>query len=397
MTLEIDNFPLQIYALTLEIYIFLLELYDCLDKIYTFLLRIYTYLLPTYVNLKQMYVSLQQMYVSLQQIYISLAELVTCLDQKGVKFGEKGVKFDETGRLFPAIIILASLRFLRKKMKHQKLFKLSLIACLIFGFAVSTFAQTKLIKRTSYKSETLDFGAGGTVSVIGAPKGSIRIEGWNKNQVEISAEVEMQAETEADLAELSKINGFAIDDDFGHIRITSVGTHDKNYLKRVAKKFPKRLLNLPFKIDYTIKVPNFTDLAVDGGIGDFGLTNVEGLIRVNYLETNANLNLAGGMVVATIGKGDVTVVIPNRSWRGRSVDVQLVSGNLTAQLPINLNAHLDATVLRTGQIENLITTLKPRDRTKFSDRAINAKAGNGGAPMAFTVGEGTLKLMETEK
>lgn len=282
-------------------------------------------------------------------------------------------------------------------MKNSKLFNLLPIAFVFFGFASITFAQTKLIKRTSYKSETVEFGAGGTVSVIGAPQGSIRIEGWNKNQVEIQAEVEMQAETEADLAELARVNGFAIDDDFGHIRITSVGTHDKNYMKRVAKKFPKRLLGLPFKIDYVIKVPNFTDLAVDGGIGDFSLTNVEGLIRVNYLETNAQMNLAGGMVVATIGKGDVTIVIPNRSWRGRSVDVQLVSGNLTAQLPINLNAHLDAQVLRNGKIENLITTLKPRDRTKFSDRAVAAQAGNGGAPMAFTVGEGTLKLIETEK
>jgi hypothetical protein len=60
-----------------------------------------------------------------------------------------------------------------------------------------------------------------------------------KNQVEITAEVEMQAPTEADLTELAKVNGFVIDDDFGHVRITSVGTHDKNYLKRVAKKFRK--------------------------------------------------------------------------------------------------------------------------------------------------------------
>lgn len=325
------------------------------------------------------------------------AEKGTNLSGKGANFERKGVNFLAKGHYFPAIINLISLRFFQKTMKNPKLFNLSLIAFVVLSFGIQTFAQNKLIKRTNYKTETMDFGVGGTISIVGAPQGSIKIEGWNKNQIEVTAEVEMQAESEADLAELAKVNQFTIDEDFGHVRITTVGTHNKDYMKRVAKKFPKRLLGLPFKVDYVVKVPNFSDLEVDGGIGDFSLSNVEGLIRVNYIETNAKLNLAGGMFVGTIGKGDVTVVIPNRSWRGRSVDVQLVNGTLTAQLPLNLNAALDATILRTGKIENLIATLKPRDRTKFSDKSIAAKAGNGGAPMAFTVGDGNLKLMETEK
>ncbi|MGI8786909.1 MAG: hypothetical protein ACR2HG_04010 [Pyrinomonadaceae bacterium] len=268
----------------------------------------------------------------------------------------------------------------------------------IFLFLASCPAQTKpLIKRTTYKNETAEFGAGGTISIVGAPKGSIKVEGWQKNEVEISAEVEMQAETEADLAELAKVNGFVIDNDFGHLRITSVGTHDKNYMKRVAKKFPKNLLALPFKIDYVIKVPVYCDLDVTGGAGDFTLSNVEGGIRINYLESNAVLNLIGGSVLATIGKGDVTVVIPNRSWRGRSADVQLASGTMTVQLPLSLNAFVDAEVLRVGQLENTLTFLKPRERTKFTEKSISAKAGNGGATLSFTVGDGKISLTANDK
>lgn len=268
----------------------------------------------------------------------------------------------------------------------------------MFFFAPGTAQETKfLIKRTNYKTETVEFGVGGTVSIIGAPDGSIRVEGWQKNVVEITAEVEMQAETEADLAELAKVNGFVIDDDFGHISITSVGTHDKNYLKRVAKKFPKNLLGMPFKIDYVIKVPMYSDINIDGGRGDLNLSNVEGTMRINYLESNARLNLIGGTIVAIIGKGDVAIVIPNRSWRGRSADVQLASGTMIVELPVNLSANVDAEVLRRGQIENALTNLKPRDRTKFSEKSMSAKAGNGGAPLSFTVGDGTLKLIETEK
>jgi len=283
-------------------------------------------------------------------------------------------------------------------MNKKKLFAFFLFAVAFVGLTGISFAQTnQLIKRTTYKTETVEFGVGGTVTIIGAPAGSIFVEGWQKNAVEISAEVEMQAATEANLAELAKVNGFAIDDSFGHVRITSVGTHDKNYMKRVAKKFPKNLLGLPFRIDYVIKIPVYSDLQINGGRGDLILSNVEGAIRINFLESNAKLNLIGGSVVATVGSGNVEVIIPNRSWRGRSADIQLASGTMTVQLPLNLNAHLDAKVLRVGQIENASTNLKPRDRTKFTEKSISAKAGSGGAALSFMVGDGTLKLMETEK
>lgn len=283
-------------------------------------------------------------------------------------------------------------------MKNQKLFSLFSVAFIVLIFSFAAIAQTKtLIKRTNYKTENVEFGVGGTVSIIGAPTGSIKIEGWQKNTVEITAEVEMQAETEADLTELAKVSGFVIDNDFGHLRITSVGTHDKTYLKRVAKKFPKKLLGLPFKIDYVIKVPVYSDLEVDGGKGDFTLSNVEGSMRINVLETNAKLNLIGGSIAATFGTGTVEVVIPNRSWRGRMADIQLASGTMTVQVPLNLNANLDATILRVGTLENTLVNLKPQPRTQFTEKAIQAKAGNGGAPLSFTVGDGVLKLMETPK
>ena len=276
--------------------------------------------------------------------------------------------------------------------------RLCLSVVSIFLFLAPAFAQNQtLLKRTTYKTETVELGAGGTVSIIGAPSGAITVEGWQKNEVEITAEVEMQAPTEADLAELAKVNNFAIDADLVHVRITSIGTHDKDYMKRVAKKFPKNLLGMPFKIDYKIKVPVYCDVNIDGGKGDLTLSKVEGAIEINYLESNAKLNLIGGSVIATFASGTIEVVIPNRSWRGRSADVQLANGTMNVQLPLNLNANLDAEILRNGKIENTLTNLKPLSRTKFTEKLIAAKAGSGGAPLNFTVGDGTLKLLETAK
>ena len=281
-------------------------------------------------------------------------------------------------------------------MKNQKIYNALIFGLIFLSLTVFSFAQTKpLIKRTTYKSEKIEFGAGGTVSIIGAPVGSIEVEGWQKNEVEISAEIEIQAETEEDLAQLAKVNGFVIDDSPLHIRVISVGTHDKRYVKRVAKDFPKKLIGMPFRIDFHIKVPIYCDLNIDGGRGNLNLSNVEGAMMIKYLESDAKLRLTGGAVSATFGSGTVDVTIVNPSWRGRNADIQLASGTMNVGLPPNLNADVDASVLRVGKIENLYEFLKPRSRTKFSEKAIAAKAGGGGAMFVFTVGDGTLKLSET--
>jgi hypothetical protein len=277
----------------------------------------------------------------------------------------------------------------------MKILKPLLLAIIIVALSAIAFAQgTTLIKRTTYKNDRLDFGVGGTISLIGAPNGSIRIEGWPNREVEISAEIHVEAASEADLARISKITGFIMDESLGRISIVSVGTHDKKAVKKLDKRFPKKLLGLPFRIDYVLRVPQYTDLVVDGGKGDLRISGVEGTMRLNFLETDANIDLVGGGIQANFGKGSVSILIPSRSWRGRFADVQLVSGTMDLRLPVGLNADFDAAILRTGKIENGFDGFKPRVRkAEFTDRSIAAKAGTGSIPLKFTVGDGTINII----
>ena len=205
----------------------------------------------------------------------------------------------------------------------------------------------------------------------------------------------MEAETEADLAQLAAVNSFMVDESSTHLSIISVGAHDKRYVQKASKNFPKKLVGMPYRIDFQIKVPIYCDLNIDGGKGDLNLSGIEGAVIVKYLESNARLKLTGGAVSATFGSGAVDVTIANPSWRGRSAEIQIASGTLDVHLPPNLNADVNATVLRVGKIENLYEFLKPRNRTKFSEKAMLAKAGSGGATLIFTVGDGNLKISET--
>lgn len=284
-------------------------------------------------------------------------------------------------------------------MNKQALFRSILSTVFISICAFSAFGQTQtLAKRTIYKTDKFDFGVGGTLAVAGAPNGSIRVEGWDKNEIELSAEIELNAATEADLDILARVTGFTLEESMGRTGIMSVGTHDKSYLKRVSKKFPKTLVGLPFRIDYVIKVPRYCDLQIDGGKGDLYIAGIEGTMKINYLDTNATLNLVGGGVFATFGGGTVAVSVPTRGWRGRFADVQLASGTMNVSLPPSLNAELDASILRTGRIDNTYADLKPKSRKDpFSEKLIAAKSGTGGIPLKFTVGDGTLNIFQSKR
>jgi hypothetical protein len=271
--------------------------------------------------------------------------------------------------------------------KRTILLLLSLLA-----FAAAASGQGPL-KRIVTKTDKLDFGVGGTVSIVGAPKGSIRVEPADGNQIEITAEVHLEAPTDADLNALEGVTGFVLQESLGSVSINTVGTNDKKYLKQTAKKFPKGLIGLPFSIDYAIKVPRYCDLQIDGGVGDISVSGIEGNLRINSLDSNTKLDLVGGGVNGTFEKGKLLVTMPDRSWRGNSVDIALATGEMEVWLPATLSAELDASILRSGKIENALSDLKPRVRTvKFTEQNISAKAGSGGVPMKFTVGEGVLRL-----
>lgn len=250
-----------------------------------------------------------------------------------------------------------------------------------------------MLKRTVTKTDSFEFGAGGTLTVTGAPIGSIKITGSNKNEIEITAEIELQAVNDADIAKLAAVSGFATDEMISRTGIISFGTYNKLGDKKLWKKFPKKLMNLPMRIDYVIKVPHYCDLEINGGKGDLSISGVEGSMRINFLETNADIAVITGATNVTIGTGKVNLAFGVNGWRGRSADINLAQGDLNIKLPSTMSSEIDATILRSGAIENLLPDLKPRNRKiPFTDKSIIAKAGVGGASLKFTVGDGTLKM-----
>jgi hypothetical protein len=276
--------------------------------------------------------------------------------------------------------------------------KLSLIIIGVFLISTAALAQKKiaapaapLLTRTVSRHESRRFGYGGTFTIVGAPHGSITVEGWSKNEIDLTAEIEVQGATEDDMAKVVAVTGFVLDDDSNHMSLITVGMHDKTYMKRNGKNFPKALLGLPWKIDYKLRVPQIIDVEINGGAGAISVSGVEGLFRLSSPQSDVSLSLAGRVANVTVGIGSINFVVPARSWRGAGADIQLAAGKLDVELPAGFSGDIDAEILRTGKIENAYG-LEPRERTSISERSVRGRAGSGGAYLKFTVGDGEIHI-----
>ena len=250
----------------------------------------------------------------------------------------------------------------------------------------------QLLTRSTRRTERSRFNYGGTVTLIGAPRGAVTVEGWTRNEVELTADIEWKAETEADLDQLAKVNNFVFDEDLNHISILTVGTHDRVYLKKAAKNFPKKLLNLPWKIDYRLRVPANTDLEINAGHGPVKVSGVEGAMRLSATESETALTLTGGTVSVTITAGNVLLAIPVRSWRGGGADIRIAAGVLNVELPAGFSGDIDADILRNGKIVNTYEALAKREKPGITEQVMRARAGAGGPFFKFTVGDGTVNI-----
>lgn len=275
-------------------------------------------------------------------------------------------------------------------------FKILLVAAVLFVFASPAVPQSvpeiQLLTRSATRRETRRFAYGGTVTLIGAPRGAVTVEGWARNEVELVAEIELKGPTEADLDQLAAVNSFVFDEDLNHLSVLTTGTHDRAFMKRAAKNFPKRLLNFPWKIDYRLRVPINTDLEINAGHGPVKLSGVEGAIRVSATESETALTLTGGTVSTTVTAGVITFSVPVRSWRGGGADIRIASGTINVELPPGFSADIDAEVLRTGKIVNTYEGLAAREKPGITERTVRARAGAGGAYLKFTVGDGTVNI-----
>lgn len=273
-------------------------------------------------------------------------------------------------------------------MRNRSFWLILSVLFAVFG----SYGQDTSVKRTFTKTELRDLAPGGSVSILGAPVGSIKVKSWSVPRVEVTAVIEIEAKSEADVAQIAEVTTFVINESLGRLTILTVGTHDKSVVKKLGKRFPKHLVGLPFKVNYEVSVPIHSDVEINSGIGDVSVSGNDGFLSLNALETDATVDISGRASII-VAKGSVKARLGPRNWRLRPVDISVADGDLTLFVVFGVGADIDAKVLRSGSISMAGVDLKPRDaRLPFTERLMLARLGVGGPPIALSVGNGKLSI-----
>jgi len=253
-------------------------------------------------------------------------------------------------------------------------------------------ADAQVLKRTTVKTESIPIGPGSTFSIMGAPLGDISVGVAAGNTVEMTATIEVQAVSEEDLAGAVALTGYITQEELGRVGVVSVGPDTRRKFTSEEKKLLKRLQGLPYRIDYVVKLPKYTNVEIDGGQGKISLVGPEGQHKIKGVDSDLQVT-ASGFIFITLEKGKAHVELLGGT-RFSGLDASVVSGDIAVLRFRSVSGDIDASVLHTGTVFNKDPDLKARDARKFpfSEKLVKARAGAGGPVIKLTVGDGNVWL-----
>ncbi len=154
---------------------------------------------------------------------------------------------------------------------------------------ISVAAQSKNFE------QTIPLGAGGSLS-LHATKGSVRLTGWDRDQVEIRARIEADKRAPADDAERS-VEATSVDVTLAGGRVTVRSNYE-----RVPTEGWSESRRVP-SIHYEIRAPRRLDLRLDLDRSDTTLAGFQGRIVLDIDRSVLNATDLTGDLRATIDRG----------------------------------------------------------------------------------------------
>lgn len=210
-----------------------------------------------------------------------------------------------------------------------------------------------------------------SLRVDGRANGSIRIHGWDKNEIHATARVEAHAYDDKEAQDLAK-------------QVTISTSHDE-----LRADGPSTWRRTYWSVSYDVWVPRQTDLELDAHNGGISVENVDA--RVDAETTNGGLTMTdlAGDVRARTTNGTVHAEVTGDHWNGRGLDLNTTNGGVVLTVPRNYNADLETGTVNGGMNIDFPVTLQGR-----INRRISTKLGNGGAMIRAITTNGSVSIRE---
>ena len=240
----------------------------------------------------------------------------------------------------------------------------------------STTSGLQLVTRSAVIQREVPCTPGTLVKLSCGPWGNVRVVARRTSSVTIDGRVELSAPSEADLTTLASAISILADPTPTSIEILTKGPHDKKWMKGF-KKFPDRLKVMPWRVDYTLVVPEYTSLTLEVGDGESVVEGVQGIISVVSIRGDIRVREISGATRLTAYGGKVEITTSQRTWRGGNVSAS-ASGDVTVVTPRGFSA--DARLTAQAGI------FLRGERDETPGNSFQGFIGNGGPGVELTAG-----------
>jgi hypothetical protein len=198
--------------------------------------------------------------------------------------------------------------------------------------------------------------------------GTVRIEGWDKNEVEIRA-----VKTTPDNQSL--LNRVAID-----IESNPEGVS-------VSTRYPQQE-GVEVAVDYVVHVPRHVQLS--------HVNNINGTVRIFSSEALGELHTVNGNIEVYESSGNVhahttngNIYVELKSPGNGGAFVETTNGSVLLALPIDLPADLEARCMNGSFSSELPLIMKGAAQP----RTVRGQLGHGGAPIHLGTVNGTIRVV----
>jgi hypothetical protein len=169
---------------------------------------------------------------------------------------------------------------------------------------------------------TVPLAAAG-LAVDAGPNGGIIVRGGAVRVAEVSARLQVHAESDAAAAALAR-------------QVRVVGATGS-----LRSEGPERSSGENWSVTYYVTVPHRTDLDLATVNGPASVADVSGQIRIETRNGPLRLENLAGDVHARTRNGPLTVALNGRQWAGAGLDAETVNGPVRLTVPDDYSATLE--------------------------------------------------------
>lgn len=207
--------------------------------------------------------------------------------------------------------------------------------------------------------------SGRSIAIDGQQNGGVRVFGWDRDGVEVTARMQAQARNDAEAREL-----------LSQVRIVADG-------RGVRADGPSHDGDRGWSVSYYANVPRRFDLDLTAHNGGLAVEGVSGKLSLDTHNGSVALLGVGGDVRANTQNGSLNVQLSGDKWDGSGLDAETRNGSVRLAVPEQYAAQLE-----TGTVNGSIRTDIPVTVSGRISQRINLTLGSGGAPVRATTTNG---------